>query len=67
MNALTLDELSATATKQRLLQLESIFSFPTADVATFPQSHCEEFTQLIQHLPPGYKILLDGCETIILC
>lgn len=36
-----------------LLQLEDIFSFPTADSSTFPESHCQEFTQLTQHIPQG--------------
>lgn len=60
MDALSLSELSPneskTSTEQRLLQLENIFSFPTADSSTFPKSHCQEFIQQIQHLPPG-KIL----------
>lgn len=57
MESLTLDEKSPKdckdATEQMLLQLEDIFSFPTADSSTFPGSHCREFTQLTQHIPPG--------------
>lgn len=57
MDSLSLGELgpnqSKNSTKQMLLQLENIFSFPTADSSTFPKSHCQEFSQLIQHLPQG--------------
>lgn len=57
MESLSLDELgpnkSKNSTEQMLLQLENIFSFPTADSSTFPKSHCQEFVQLIQHLPQG--------------
>lgn len=57
MESLTLEEKSPSdckdTTEQMLLQLEDIFSFPTADSSTFPESHCREFTQLIQRIPPG--------------
>lgn len=57
MDALTLDDPSPSqsknSTEQMLTQLENIFSFPTADSATFPKTHCQEFMQQIQHLPPG--------------
>lgn len=56
MESLTLEEKSTNdkdATEQMLLQLEDIFSFPTADSSTFPESHCREFTQLTRHIPPG--------------
>ncbi|KAF1391553.1 hypothetical protein PFLUV_G00043310 [Perca fluviatilis] len=60
MDALTLDELSPNESKnfteQRLSQLENIFSFPTADSSTFPQSHCQEFIQQMQHLPSGVTV-----------
>ncbi|XP_070758909.1 separin [Enoplosus armatus] len=60
MDALSLDELSPSepknSTEQRLSQLEDIFSFPTADSSTFPKSHCHEFVQQIQHLPPGVTV-----------
>ncbi|KAL7408511.1 hypothetical protein ABVT39_024602 [Epinephelus coioides] len=60
MDALSLNELSPneskTSTEQKLLQLENIFSFPTADSSTFPKSHCQEFIQQIQHLPPGVTV-----------
>ncbi|XP_044204007.1 separin [Thunnus albacares] len=56
MDALSLDELSPTSTEQRLSQLENIFSFPTADSSTFPQNHCQEFMQQIQHLPQGVTV-----------
>lgn len=60
MDALSLNELSPTKsranTEQRLAQLENVFSFPTADSSSFPQSHCQEFTQQLQHLPPGEVI-----------
>ncbi|XP_054473293.1 separin [Anoplopoma fimbria] len=60
MDALSLDELSTNesknSTEQRLLRLENIFSFPTADSATFPESHCQEFHQLIQQLPTGVTV-----------
>ncbi|KAM7401999.1 hypothetical protein PAMP_017275 [Pampus punctatissimus] len=56
MDALSLDELSVTSTEQRLSQLENIFTFPTADSTTFPQNHCQEFIQQIQHLPPGVTV-----------
>ncbi|XP_044033677.1 separin isoform X2 [Siniperca chuatsi] len=55
MDALSLDE-SKNCTEQRLSQLENIFSFPTADSCTFPKSHCQEFIQQIQHLPPGVTV-----------
>ncbi|XP_056886667.1 separin isoform X2 [Takifugu flavidus] len=60
MESLTLDEKSPKdckdTTEQMLLQLEDIFSFPTADSSTFPGSHCREFTQLTQHIPPGVTV-----------
>ncbi|XP_042338042.1 separin-like, partial [Plectropomus leopardus] len=60
MDALSLDELhpneSKKSTEQKLSQLENIFSFPTADPSTFPRSHCQEFIQQIQHLPPGVTV-----------
>ncbi|XP_070698763.1 separin [Pempheris klunzingeri] len=60
MDALSLDDLSPSesknSTEQRLSQLENIFSFPTADSSTFPKSHCQEFIQQIQHLPPGVTV-----------
>lgn len=60
MDALSLDELSLTSTKQRLSQLENLFSFPTTESSTFPQNHCQEFIQQVQNLPQG-KILLLCC------
>ncbi|XP_030276632.1 separin isoform X2 [Sparus aurata] len=60
MDALTLDDPSPSqsknSTEQMLTQLENIFSFPTADSATFPKTHCQEFMQQIQHLPPGVTV-----------
>ncbi|XP_071350863.1 separin [Trachinotus anak] len=60
MDALSLNELSSTnsktSTEQRLAQLENIFSFPTADSSSFPQNHCQEFIQQLQHLPPGVTV-----------
>ncbi|KAM8756416.1 separin isoform 1-T1 [Acanthopagrus schlegelii] len=60
MDALTLDDPSPSqsknSTEQMLTQLENIFSFPTADSATFPKSHCQEFMQQIQHLPSGVTV-----------
>lgn len=57
MDAMSLNEPSSTenktSTEQRLSQLENIFSFPTADSSSFPQNHCQEFIQQLQHLPPG--------------
>ncbi|XP_059186202.1 separin isoform X2 [Centropristis striata] len=62
MDALSLDELSPgefkNSTEERLSQLENIFSFPTTDSSTFPKSHCQEFIQQIQHLPPGVTVCL---------
>ncbi|KAI3370171.1 hypothetical protein L3Q82_024954, partial [Scortum barcoo] len=55
MDALSLDELSPSesknSTEQMLSQLENLFSFPTADASTFPNSHCQEFVQQMQRLP----------------
>ncbi|XP_034726032.1 separin [Etheostoma cragini] len=60
MDTLSLDELSPNksknCTEQRLSQLANIFSFPTADSSTFPQSHCQEFSQQTQHLPSGVTV-----------
>ncbi|KAL3058487.1 hypothetical protein OYC64_010606 [Pagothenia borchgrevinki] len=60
MDALRLGEPgpndSKNSTEQRLTQLENIFSFPTADSSSFPKSHCQEFTQQIQHLPTGVTV-----------
>ncbi|KAK9529134.1 hypothetical protein VZT92_013248 [Zoarces viviparus] len=60
MDALSLDELSPNeskiSTEQRLSRLENVFSFPTADSATFPKSHCQDFLQLIQQLPAGVTV-----------
>ncbi|XP_071396976.1 separin [Centroberyx affinis] len=60
MDALSLDELSPaqsrTPPEHRLSQLENIFSFPTADSSTFPQQHCQDFIQQIQHLPSGVTV-----------
>lgn len=69
MDSLSLDDLSPNASKnsteQILSQLESIFSFPTADSSTFPKSHCQEFIQVIQHLPQGTifnAVLISGAK-----
>ncbi|KAK5872315.1 hypothetical protein PBY51_013029 [Eleginops maclovinus] len=60
MDALSLCEPgpndSKNSTEQRLTQLENIFSFPTADSSSFPKSHCQEFNQQIEHLPPGVTV-----------
>lgn len=59
MESLTLEERSPndskSSTEQMLLQLEDVFSFPTADSSTFPESHCREFTQLTRHIPQGKR------------
>uniref|UniRef100_A0A3Q4MVM5 separase n=1 Tax=Neolamprologus brichardi TaxID=32507 RepID=A0A3Q4MVM5_NEOBR len=51
MHTLSLNELTQTVCEQRLTQMENIFSFPTADPSTFPETHGQEFIQQIQHLP----------------
>ncbi|CAG06749.1 unnamed protein product, partial [Tetraodon nigroviridis] len=60
MESLTLEEKSPKGTKnsteQMLLQLEDVFSFPTADPSTFPESHRREFTRLTQHIPQGVTV-----------
>ncbi|XP_037107969.1 separin [Syngnathus acus] len=57
MDSLSLNESSATTTtEQRLSQLEDIFSFPTSDGSAFPQSHCQELIQQLQHLPSGVTV-----------
>lgn len=56
MDALSLNEPSSTESK--ISQLESIFSFPTSDSSSFPQNHCQEFTQQLQHLPHGNTVIL---------
>lgn len=57
MDAMSLNEPRSTehktSTEQRLSQLENIFSFPTANSSSFPQNHCQEFIQQLQHLSPG--------------
>ncbi|XP_006807618.1 separin [Neolamprologus brichardi] len=53
MHTLSLNELTQTVCEQRLTQMENIFSFPTADPSTFPETHGQEFIQQIQHLPSG--------------
>nr|XP_020448836.1 separin [Monopterus albus] len=61
MDALSLNELNSTESRvseQRLSQLENIFSFPTADSSSFPQSHCHSFLQQLQHLPPGVTVCM---------
>lgn len=58
MDALSLNELSGTSTEQRLSQMEDIFSFPTADPSSFPETQSQEFIQQIQHLPPGRSFFL---------
>ncbi|MED6245045.1 hypothetical protein ATANTOWER_030245, partial [Ataeniobius toweri] len=63
MDALTLNEpsgaMSSTSTQQRLVsEMEEIFSFPTADLCSFPQNPCQEFIQQIQQLPPGVTVCL---------
>uniref|UniRef100_A0A3Q4HSX9 separase n=1 Tax=Neolamprologus brichardi TaxID=32507 RepID=A0A3Q4HSX9_NEOBR len=39
MHTLSLNELTQTVCEQRLTQMENIFSFPTADPSTFPETH----------------------------
>uniref|UniRef100_A0A3Q2ZBF7 separase n=1 Tax=Hippocampus comes TaxID=109280 RepID=A0A3Q2ZBF7_HIPCM len=56
MDSLTLDESSPTSSMEQMSQLENIFSFPTADCSDFPQSHCQEFVQQIEHLPSGVTV-----------
>ncbi|XP_034537905.1 separin [Notolabrus celidotus] len=60
MDGQSLDELSPgeskNSTEQKLLQLENIFSFPTLDSSTFPESHCQDFKQQIQQLPQGVTV-----------
>uniref|UniRef100_A0AAQ5X602 separase n=1 Tax=Amphiprion ocellaris TaxID=80972 RepID=A0AAQ5X602_AMPOC len=62
MDALSLNELSGsvsnTSTERRLSQMENIFSFPTVDSLKFPQNHCQDFIQQIQHIPPGVTVCL---------
>ncbi|XP_061583549.1 separin [Cololabis saira] len=62
MDSLSLNEVpqtvSTTSTEQRVSRMEDLFSFSTADPSSFPQSHCHEFTQQIQHLPPGVTVCL---------
>ncbi|KAM6928107.1 separin [Xenentodon cancila] len=62
LDALSLNEVtqtvSATSTEQRLSRMQDLFSFSTADPSSFPESHCHEFTQQIQHLPPGVTVCL---------
>ncbi|XP_034442068.1 separin [Hippoglossus hippoglossus] len=62
LDALSLNELSSTesksTTEQRLIQLENIFSFPTADSSSFPQNLCQEFIQQLQHLPTGITVCM---------
>lgn len=57
MASLSVTDASAHQSKQCTLQilsqLENIFSFPATDPSSFPSRHCEEFQQLIQHLPQG--------------
>ena len=76
LDALSLNELSSTesksTTEQRLIQLENIFSFPTADSSSFPQNLSQEFTQQLQHLPTGKVVdsVLDSVAKnwqILLC
>uniref|UniRef100_A0A3P8TET8 separase n=1 Tax=Amphiprion percula TaxID=161767 RepID=A0A3P8TET8_AMPPE len=63
MDALSLNELSGsvsnTSTEQRLSQMENIFSFPTVDSLKFPQNHCQDFIQQIQHIPPVTVCLMS--------
>ncbi|XP_038131150.1 separin isoform X1 [Cyprinodon tularosa] len=62
MEALTVNEPSGTAsftsTEQMLSQMEEIFSFPTADLGSFPQNLCQEFIEQIQQLPAGVTVCL---------
>ncbi|CAJ1051098.1 separin [Xyrichtys novacula] len=62
IDALNLDESSPSKSKnsseQKLFQLENIFSFPTFDPSTFPESHCEEFMKQIGQLPQGVTVCL---------
>lgn len=56
MDAMSLNESRSTkhkTTEQKLSQLDNIFSFYTANPSSFPQSHCQEFIQQLQHLTPG--------------
>ncbi|XP_055365258.1 separin isoform X2 [Betta splendens] len=59
MDAMSLNEPSSngqTSTEKRLSQIEDIFSFPTADSSSFPESHCKEFLHQLNHLPPGVTV-----------
>ncbi|XP_029948057.1 separin [Salarias fasciatus] len=61
MDALSLDELKTVpgaSAEQMLSQMESIFSFSTAESESFPQKHCQDFAQSIQRLSPGLTVCL---------
>lgn len=75
MDSLSLDEghgsVPAPPAEQRRSQMERIFSFPAADLPSFPHKHCQELMDQIQSLPAGItffylclKIILISPQTL---
>uniref|UniRef100_A0A3Q2C729 separase n=1 Tax=Cyprinodon variegatus TaxID=28743 RepID=A0A3Q2C729_CYPVA len=64
MEALTVNESSGTAsftsTEQMLSQMEEIFSFPTADLGSFPQN-------LFQRIFTGLLLFCCSCTGVTVC
>ncbi|KAF6732130.1 Separin [Oryzias melastigma] len=61
MDSLSLDEGSrvpAPPAEQRRSQMERIFSFPAADLPSFPHKHCQDLMDQIQSLPAGVTACL---------
>lgn len=53
LSGLSLEESPSQTQANTLSALEGIYSFTCAQPAQFPHTHCQEFTQQLQHLPTG--------------
>ncbi|KAG5836479.1 hypothetical protein ANANG_G00255240 [Anguilla anguilla] len=59
LRGLSLDDpVPLSPLQQRLARLEAIFAFPTVEPEAFPHQLGQEFTQQLQHIPPGVTVCL---------
>lgn len=53
LSGLSLEESPSQMQANTLCALQNIYSFTCTQPTQFPHTHCQEFTQQLQHLPTG--------------